>query len=144
MCSTSVVEPSYWSRNPYGGPGRDEWPVNEIRTTCPTCGDVTIAAQRIYLRLRRGARESEFWFTCPGCATAVTKPASADTTALLLSAGAERLAVDADASPSDVEICVADRSPDPSAPPLTYDDLIDFHFGLADTVTLADLYVASH
>lgn len=119
--------------------------MSQIRTTCPSCGDVTVAAHRIYLRLRPGARESEFWFTCPDCAAPVTKPASADTTALLLNAGVERIGgTDADVSPSTAAMAAADRSPDPDAPPLTHDDLIEFHFALADEVTLADVFAAGH
>ena len=89
--------------------------MTTIRATCPTCGEVGLTPDDIDLRVDpAGAAPSSYAFCCPECRSVVRKPADDRIVRLLASGGVEvRRAV----TPSV-------RS---AGPPLTVDDLIDFH-----------------
>ena len=91
-----------------------------IRATCPSCGEVELAADGVLLALRTGKDEGTYSFVCPGCRQVVRKPADRNIVALLMSAGAS---VEDDGE-------TADAAPEsrPGGPPFTSDDVIDFHF----------------
>ncbi len=94
--------------------------MTTIRATCPQCGEVEMGASSINLCVRDEDGEGSYSFTCPSCGDAIEKPADKKVVMLLLSAGVDVTRVD-EAAP-----VVAD--PHPDGPPLTADDLIDFHF----------------
>jgi hypothetical protein len=93
--------------------------------------------EAIWLEVLNGGREGTYRFTCPTCMDAVEKRADRKIVALLVSAGVdpagsvpaedEELAPDV---PATVPLPAADRPPD--GPPLSVDDVIDFHFRLLD------------
>jgi hypothetical protein len=112
--------------------------MTTIRTNCPTCGDVDMAADDISLQLTDSGDRGEYGFTCPECLADVTKPASRKTVALLIAAGVEPSKV-TDEVPHEPVLAYEDLSPDADAPPFTLDDMIVFHFLLEDDLELARL-----
>jgi hypothetical protein len=107
-----------------------------IKTTCPSCGEVDLTAERVELRIALGGTGSSYAFDCPRCTDRIRKPADARVVQLLISGGvapevlAEPAAVDRtsrvhaarEAHPSHAR--VASR---PTTPAITYDDLLEFH-----------------
>ena len=114
--------------------------MTTIRTTCPRCGEVDMGPEAILLSVLHGGREGAYRFTCPTCFDAVEKRADRKIVALLVSAGVD--VTSRDDTRERTEPLFEDeleRIPTPrsSAPTLTTDDLIDFHFMLQD-----DTYIA--
>ena len=109
--------------------------MTTIRTKCPDCGDVDLAADAISMFLAPGGDQGEYAFTCPECSMPVSKPANRRTAALLIAAGVQPSELDDPAvTPS---VAFEDLSPDPCAPVLDLDDMIAFHFALEDDAALA-------
>lgn len=109
--------------------------MTTIRTTCPECGEVDMSPEAILLSIRERSGEGSYRFSCPTCLHTIEKPADRKVAALLLSAGVEVADLahphpqEAAPEPPPLEI----RSP---GPPFTVDDLITFHFLLADDAQL--------
>lgn len=81
---------------------------------CPDCGEnLSLLPTAVVLHSQR--RFFSFWCSC--CDASITKPTDRRIANLLLAAGVRE-----DAYPELID--------DPDAPPLTVDDLIDFHFEL--------------
>src|SRR3712207_8608226 len=104
--------------------------MTTIRTKCPACGDVDLGADAISMTLAPSGDHGEYAFTCPECMADVTKPASRRTAALLIAAGVEPSEMLERTPP--VPIAFEDLSPTPDAAAFTLDDVIAFHFLLAD------------
>jgi hypothetical protein len=109
--------------------------MTRIRATCPTCGEVDLLPEDIELCIVGNDDEdvrdgSTYRFDCPDCESVVTKPADARIARLLTSGG---VAVTYQADPYIEEQVARARlvldHPEgiPVGPPLTSDDLIDFH-----------------
>lgn len=94
-----------------------------------------MSPESILLSVRDTAGEGSYRFSCPTCMNTIEKPADRKVVALLLSAGVElddELGLDAEepaAEHNDIE-------PHRPGPPLTIDDLINFHFLLQDDLEL--------
>ncbi|HVL99769.1 MAG TPA: hypothetical protein VM324_10810 [Egibacteraceae bacterium] len=98
-----------------------------IRTICPSCrGDVLLEAGHCALLGGHDGQPVAYAFVCPDCGEPVVRRADRRAAALLTACGA---------SPRGVRERAA-RFPHPEqpgdGPPLTADDLIDFHMLLAD------------
>lgn len=90
-----------------------------IRLGCPRCGEVELSIRDIRLELPHALHgSSTYHFGCPACGTRVTKSA---TPRILLVLKAHGVVAD-----------TPDAPPVPTAPPLTADDLLDFHLWLRD------------
>ena len=93
-----------------------------IRASCPSCGDIDVAPNEMTIMLCSSNGESGYVFRCPVCSMVVSKSVDKRIVEILVSAGVKvhfwRL-------PDELEESV-------EAPPVTYDDLIDFHHQLAD------------
>jgi len=100
-----------------------------IKTTCPSCGEVDLTAEKVELRVAIGGEGSSYAFDCPRCTDRIRKPADARVVQLLISGG---VAPEILPAPEPAE---AARAAHPShrgagrntAPAFTYDDLIEFH-----------------
>lgn len=110
--------------------------MTRIRATCPSCGEVDLRPDDIRLEIVGDSPSdvcdgSYYAFSCPDCAGTVTKPAD-DRIARLLRSGGVVVTYRSAAPHLDAEIARAVALLDhpegmPIAPPLTRDDLLDFH-----------------
>jgi hypothetical protein len=114
--------------------------MTTIRATCPTCGEVEMGATAVLLTVESGGAEGCYSFVCPVCEDTVEKRADRKVVMLLLSAGVEVQEVAQLSLPQETPAQTAagaapqaapvrpSASRVPDGPPLTTDDLIDFHF----------------
>ena len=91
--------------------------MTTIKATCPGCGEVDLTADDILLRIGASRTVNTYGFTCPACSEFVQKPADDRVVRLLLSGGVMPVPVHVPAEALEVH----------QGPPLTYDDLLDFH-----------------
>ena len=109
-----------------------------IKTTCPSCGEIDLTAEKVQLRIALGGTGSSYAFDCPRCTDRIRKPADSRVVQLLISGGvapeilaentgesverSTKVATAREAHPTRTH--VASR---PSTPAITYDDLLEFH-----------------
>lgn len=91
--------------------------MTTIKATCPGCGEVSLTADGILLRIGATKSVNSYGFTCPDCGDYVQKPADERIVRLLLSGGVVPVPVHVPA-----EVLEAREGP-----PITYDDVLDFH-----------------
>ncbi len=91
-----------------------------IRTSCPTCGDVELGTDEVRVMMCSSTAEGSYVFRCPTCRLAVSKPADANVVDVLVTAGVSLWAWKL---PQELE----ERH---HGEPISYDDLLDFHFRL--------------
>ena len=91
-----------------------------IRASCPTCGDVELTTRDVRVLLCSTTYESSYAFQCPVCRVAVAKPAEPRVVDVLLSSG---ISLTVWHMPAELD------EPHAGAP-ITYDDLLEFHFQL--------------
>lgn len=104
-----------------------------IRASCPTCGDVELTTRDVRVLLCSSTYESSYAFQCPSCHLAVAKPAEPRVVDVLLASG---IALTVWHMPAELD--------EPrSGAPISYDDLLEFHFQLRRGATLEDLVGAS-
>ena len=96
--------------------------MTSIRTNCPRCGEVEMRADVISLALEQDSGEGVYSFVCPVCEDVVEKPADRKIVSLLRSVGVEV---------TEREAPVAEIGERPEGPPITIDDVVDFHFLLS-------------
>src|SRR5213593_2501113 len=46
-----------------------------IKTTCPSCGEIDLTAEKVQLRIALGGTGSSYAFDCPRCTDRIRKPA---------------------------------------------------------------------
>ena len=97
--------------------------MTSIRTNCPRCGEVEMRADVILLTVESGTGEGIYSFVCPVCEDLVEKPADRKIVSLLRSVGVET-------AEHAGEVVTSEERPE--GPEFTLDDVIDFHFQLAD------------
>lgn len=91
-----------------------------VRASCPSCGDVDLSTGDVQVQQIASGGDAAYAFTCPRCRSVVTKPASRRVVDLLVAAG---VPVVASKRPAELD--------EPHAgSPITYDDLLAFHFDL--------------
>jgi predicted RNA-binding Zn-ribbon protein involved in translation (DUF1610 family) len=111
--------------------------MTNIRTNCPRCGEVEMEASVVLLTVDEASGEGSYSFVCPDCLEVVEKPADQKIVTLLLSAGVEVHRTTQHAEP------LTDPRRLPEGPPLTTDDLIDFHFLLSQDDWFSQLVAAA-
>jgi hypothetical protein len=104
------------------GRRRKEPPVATIRASCPTCGDVELTSRDVLVRVCAADNSGSYAFRCPACELAVSKPADPKIVDLLVSSGV-RLSV----WQLPGELREAHEGP-----PITYDDLLSFHYAIQE------------
>lgn len=91
-----------------------------IRANCATCGDVELSTGEVQVQVCASTRQSSYAFMCPRCRLLVNKPTEPRVVDLLVSAGVRLVTWELPAELSEVRC----------GPPITYDDLLAFHFDL--------------
>ena len=99
---------------------RREIPVATIRASCPTCGDVELTSRQVTVRVCATNNQGSYVFRCPDCNMAVTKLADPKIVDLLVSSGV-RLTV---------WHLPAELHEQHQGSPITYDDLLEFHYAI--------------
>jgi len=99
-----------------------------VRSTCPACGTVELAAECVTLLLTGDGSDPRYRYTCPSCFGIVDKPTSAHAVEMLRGAGARLVYVPAE---------VIERSL--AADRLELDDLVAFTSALAQVDDLASV-----
>ncbi len=99
---------------------RRETPVATIRASCPTCGDVELTSRDVTVQVCATNNQGSYAFRCPACQIAVSKLAEQRVVDLLVSSGV-RLSVWS---------LPAELDEAKQGSPLTYDDLLEFHYQL--------------
>lgn len=94
-----------------------------IRASCLECGDVELTPRDLKVLVCSNTGDTTYTFLCPGCGVIVSKETERQVVEVLVSAGVKmsfwRLPTELDE--------------ERTGPPLQIDDLIDFHFELADS-----------
>lgn len=94
--------------------------MTTIRANCPTCGDVQLRASDLVVRVCSDDEQGSYTFRCPSCSLAVAKEASRRIVDLLVSSGVRM----------QVWRIPAELRERREGPPITGDDLLDFHLQL--------------
>jgi hypothetical protein len=95
-------------------------PIATIRANCPSCGDVDLMACDVTVRLCTDTDQGSYTFLCPDCRMAVAKPADEQVVDLLVASGVKLV----------VWTLPAELRESHSGSPITYDDLLDFHYAI--------------
>jgi hypothetical protein len=98
-----------------------------IRASCADCGDVELTTGDVLVRVCTLDNRGTYSFRCPKCHMVVVKPAEHRTIDLLVASGVSMATWDL---PAELE-------EDRDGPPITYDDLLDFHRMLYDDALFA-------
>ena len=93
-----------------------------VRASCSGCGDVELTTREVQVQVCSATEEGTYSFMCPSCRLIVNKPAEARVIELLVSAGVRVVSWDLPAELSEPK----------AGPPITYDDLLAFHFELSN------------
>ncbi|MDA8385630.1 MAG: hypothetical protein M0Z88_05155 [Actinomycetota bacterium] len=93
-----------------------------IKASCPTCGDVELTLEDIRVLVCSTDGQASYNFRCPACAVRVSKPADKAVVDILVSAG---VALSFWRLPAELE-------EDHDGEPISYDELMQFHYQLAD------------
>lgn len=96
---------------------RRETLVATIRASCPTCGDVELTSRDVSVQVCATNNQGSYAFRCPECELAVSKMAEQRIIDLLVSSGV-RLSVWS---------MPAEMDEPRNGPPISYDDLLEFH-----------------
>lgn len=104
------------------GKGFKEAWVATIKASCPTCGDVELTTRDVQVRLCSTTNEGSYSFRCPACRLAVAKPAEPRIVDVLVASGVRLTVWQMPAELDEAH----------SGAPVTYDDLLQFHFDLKD------------
>lgn len=100
-----------------------------IKTTCDTCGEISVPLTEVALHVNTGSRMNYFSFVCPSCGELKGGEAEVHLVTFLISQG-----VPPDHSRFAPEVLEAH-----AGGPISYDDVLDFHFMLEDASWLKDL-----
>jgi hypothetical protein len=91
-----------------------------VRANCPTCGDIELTVRQLRVQTCTTTGESTYSLLCPSCRLIVNKPAEQRVVELLISAGVPMVRWAMPAELYELKL----------GPPITYDDLLEFHFQL--------------
>lgn len=94
--------------------------VATIRASCPTCGDVEFTTGDVRVLVCSTTNEGSYAFVCPACRLAVSKPAETRVIDILVASG---VSMSVWHMPSELDEVHGGN-------PISYDDLLRFHFDL--------------
>ncbi len=98
---------------------KEGW-VATIKASCPTCGDVELTTRDVQVLVCATNNEGSYAFRCPDCRVAVSKPAEARVVDVLVASGVRLSVWQLPAELDEVH----------TGEPISYDDLLSFHFEL--------------
>ncbi|HEY5155424.1 MAG TPA: hypothetical protein VIJ47_11855 [Acidimicrobiales bacterium] len=101
-----------------------------IRASCGECGDVELTTDDVHVRVCTGDSQGTYSFRCPVCLMTVIKPAEARTVDLLVASG-----VSYETWTLPLELSEPRGT---GNPPITHDELLDFHDLLSDDRLVGD------
>lgn len=109
----------------YSSQYNEEWKEDMalIRGSCPTCGDVEMAACDVTVRVETETSRGEYSFSCPLCNDMVIKETSERTIDLLVAAGVKTTRY---SQPKEK------RNPKDPRKPISHDDILDAHNFMED------------
>lgn len=94
-----------------------------IRANCTTCGDIEVTSTEISVRVCCDDNSATYRFRCPGCSWVEVKEAQPRVVEVLVKAGVQ---LETWERPAELD--------EPrSGPPISHDDLLDFHRLLENT-----------
>src|SRR5205085_9057911 len=96
--------------------------VTTIRASCPSCGDVDLTVEDVSVYVCADDRRGSYSFRCPACQLAVSKPAEPNVVDILVSSGVRMAVWQLPAELFETRM----------GPPISHDDLLDFHHLLTD------------
>lgn len=91
--------------------------MTTIKATCPGCGEVSLTAEDILLRIGSDPAANTYGFDCPDCGDFIRKPADERVVRLLLSGGVMPV----------MNHVPAEALENHDGPPISHDDLLAFH-----------------
>ena len=91
--------------------------MTTIKATCPSCGEVSLTADDILLRIGAAASYNTYGFDCPSCSEFVEKPADERIVRLLLSGGVMPV----------LNHIPAEALENKTGPAINHDDILSFH-----------------
>jgi hypothetical protein len=91
--------------------------MTTIKATCTRCGEISLTADDILLRIGATASRNTYGFNCPECSEFVEKPADERVIRLLLSGGVMPV----------LNHVPAEALEHKEGPAINYDDLLVFH-----------------
>lgn len=100
-----------------GSEGQDDRSGTRVRAVCPTCGEVTLAIEVIEVQIWPDTGEGTYTFSCPSCGRLVQREAAREVVAVLFSEGVR----------TRVHEMPTELFERPPGPPISWDDLLDFH-----------------
>lgn len=99
---------------------RRETSVATIRASCPTCGDVELTTRQVRVLRCTDTNEGSYAFQCPSCRLAVSKSADPRVVDVLVASGVRLSLWQLPAELGELH----------AGAPISYDDLLEFHFQL--------------
>lgn len=100
-----------------------------VRASCAACGDVELPARGVKVLVCTGTGATTYAFQCPRCRLIVSREAEPRAVELLRSAGVDFVRWDLPGELSEIK----------EGPPITHDELLSFHFEVAEDGWLGDL-----
>ena len=97
-----------------------------LSAECPACGTVLLTLDELSCAVQRERREALCQFACPLCGLTVTQELLPSDVAMLTALGAKELR---DSIPFEM-------LEDHYGPPLSFDDLLDFHEALLESTKI--------
>jgi hypothetical protein len=94
--------------------------VATVRASCPTCGDVKMTTHDVSVQVGYAAESNSYSFQCPSCRLLVNKVATEVIMSVLVGAGVRVIAWSRPAELDELKL----------GPPITHDDLLEFHCAL--------------
>lgn len=96
--------------------------MTTVRASCPECGDVELTTADMRVVVCSTTSQGSYTFQCPSCGVAVSKDAEARVIDVLVASGVRVHVWRMPAELDEVH----------TGPPISYDDLLAFHFELQD------------
>ncbi len=101
--------------------------MTTIRASCTICGDVELTVHDVEVRICDTTDAGEYTFDCPRCACAVRRAADPHIIDLLVASGVRLVNWSLPLELFEVH----------SGPPISHDDLLEFHLQLDDDEAMA-------